>query len=767
MESNTYLKKKLNLDDLDEHKKQTMSKEKVIELIQFNMKDDDSSRKSSENNNCIGLSDFAGASTSRPVLGNSKSHDESIISSSDHRNKSNNDSSQRELEKSEFGLINKNIGEKEVLKLKGNGKRLKPIDKYLNIVDKIAVLEDLTNKKLEHQRAKTIKQKIEKIEFQELVEKNNQKIEECKSLLFYDVDHKNELMDYIKATGNLDTRNREFPTYIILPNSRFRRTWNLFVLMCAVISIIIIPIDVGWNISCINDDYGNYYDKFQLISGIFMLTDVGINFITATLDEKYRYIFDIKQIAITYLMTNFFFDIIAAMPYNFFIPNDNSTCFDPNSSNPKLICLFGLFRIVKASHMFHFMEELFSKYATIIRLLKLFLMILYFAHSTGNVLVGNSISFSKIIFRDCIAFNDINLIKTCRKKIVQNRFADIYTYSVFTGYYIISSNETLMQENWEKFIFVIIAVMSMGFTASIFGNVAILISNMSFGVSPVVQEKIDVMKEYMKYMKFENSFIDTIESYHVNIWSKQRTMLYSDAFFSDLNASLLKLILIDQWKNTFFSVGKWLSDTCNEYFLFIVPNLKPKIFMNKDVIITEGESTTELYFISDTGSVSIKISGQWVKNMGRGEMFGEIAIFLRSKRRTATVTSLNDSDYLVLSQDVFTRSLQDFPETCQKFKELGINRLMSSMKLYPLSIFAKLVPKNDLKDYLIRKSIYLEDYEEDEFYMKREHNDHLVNIDKYEKEFFQVKSHLTNSLENMKKFIDLVGEEDGEGEEES
>lgn len=611
-------------------------------------------------------------------------------------------------------------------------------------------LKAMEAQRAEFNKQKLIKVKLEQIELNELMESNLDKIKQCQEQLYYDSKEKNELITYVQATGNLDTRKRDFPSYIILPNSRFRRYWDIIILLCAMYSIIMIPIDVGWNISCVNSDIKSIFDTFDLIIGVLFLTDVGINFITAILDEKFRYIFNIKDICIRYISTLFLFDIISAMPYSFFIQFNDDDCFDPSKGNPKLILLLGLFRMIKQQKMFTVLEELFSRYATIIRLLKLFMMVLYFAHCTGNILVGNSTTYADIIFRECMTLNSIEEIKTCRGNIVRTRFGDVYTYSVYTGYFIITGNETHLKENWEKMYFVIILVVSMGLTASIFGNVAILISNMSFGVSPVVQEKIDVMKEYMAYMKYDKPFIDTIETYHVNIWSKQRTMLYSEDFFADLNSSLLKMILIDQWKPTFFVIGKWLSLFSNQFFLNMIPQLKPKIFMKKDIIITEGDSTQDLYFISSTGQVSVKISGQWVKNMKGGEMFGEIAIFLRSRRRTASVTSLNDSDYLVLAGYEYENSLRDFPDTCQKIKEIGINRLMSSIKLYPSFVFAKLVPKNDLKDYLIRKSIYLEDYEEDELFSKKKDNaEQMINLDKYEKDFHQVKSNLKKACDKM------------------
>ena len=615
-------------------------------------------------------------------------------------------------------------------------------------VEKTKADEELN---IEYKKQAKIKAKIEKMELDELKVSNGIFIQQCQEDLFSNTKAQKELIDYIQQTGNLDTRKRDFPPYILLPNSIFKRIWNTIVLIFSLYTIIIIPVDVGWNISCYSEKVERLSKTMGLLSAIIFLTNVGVNFITAILDEKYRYIINIKDIFIAYLKSYLLFDTLAAIPYNFFVEFDRDKCFDPENQNNRMLLLVGLVRIVGANQIFTRLEEIFQRQTTIIRLLKLFISILYFAHCTGNILVGNSSTFADIIYADCHHLNSIEDVKDCRRNIIKTRFMDIYSYSVYTGYFIITGNELTLTKNWEKYAFVGISVVSMGLTASIFGNVAILISNMSSGVSPVVQEKIDVMKEYMSYMKFEKSFSDTIETYHVNIFSKQRTMLYSDDFFGDLNGTLMKRILIDQWKPTFFIIGKWLSLLSNDFFINMVPILKPKIFMKKDVITSEGETLQDVYFISSTGQVSVKISGYWVKNMGFGEMFGEISVFLRSRRRTATVTSLNDSDYLVIIGKDYERLLRDYPETCLKIKETAINKLMSSIKLYPTNVFAKLVPKNELNDYLIRKSIYLEDYEEDEMFSKKNDNaDQLVNLDKYEKEFVQIKNQLNKTIELFK-----------------
>ncbi len=140
--------------------------------------------------------------------------------------------------------------------------------------------------------------------------------------------------------------------------------------------------------------------------------------------------------------------------------------------------------------------------------------------------------------------------------------------------------------------------------------------------------------------------------------------------------------------------------------------------MKNDIIITEGQSDSTFYLMSRNGMCSIKIGGELIKNMKYGEFFGEISIILRSKRRTASVINERDNDFLALDGPVFEKMLQDYPEDYNYLKNKAKERLMDNIKITPSKLWAKLVPKNELKDYLIRKCIYLEDEEEDKFFQE-------------------------------------------------
>ena len=68
-------------------------------------------------------------------------------------------------------------------------------------------------------------------------------------------------------------------------------------------------------------------------------------------------------------------------------------------------------------------------------------------------------------------------------------------------------------------------------------------------------------------------------------------------------------------------------------------------------VITEGESGDRYYLIT-SGRVTVTVAGEFVREMGPGLAFGEIAL-VRDLPRTATVTCAVSTDFLVVERDDF------------------------------------------------------------------------------------------------------------------
>ena len=90
-----------------------------------------------------------------------------------------------------------------------------------------------------------------------------------------------------------------------------------------------------------------------------------------------------------------------------------------------------------------------------------------------------------------------------------------------------------------------------------------------------------------------------------------------------------------------------------------------KKYKKKTVIINKGEQAEGLYIIL-SGKVEIYVSDDAGKEVvlnvqGPGEHFGELAL-LGGMERTASVETLEDSSFMIITKDVFTNFLHSNPK---------------------------------------------------------------------------------------------------------
>jgi CRP-like cAMP-binding protein len=92
-----------------------------------------------------------------------------------------------------------------------------------------------------------------------------------------------------------------------------------------------------------------------------------------------------------------------------------------------------------------------------------------------------------------------------------------------------------------------------------------------------------------------------------------------------------------------------------------------------DILTTQGERGRE-FFIVVEGAVAVSRSGRKVADLGPGDWFGEIAI-LTFKPRTATVTAVAPSRFLVISDRAFRAVVEDTPRIALKVLRSVAERL--------------------------------------------------------------------------------------------
>ena len=418
------------------------------------------------------------------------------------------------------------------------------------------------------------------------------------SIFFANPKDKLRKVNIIRKTGNFNAAKRETPSYIILPDQKSKQFWDIIICFWVLYSLAITPINIGWNMECFTANNGKMFSDLSTVSALFFFLDIFINCFTSYLDEKNVYIMDLELIIKNYLNSYLVVDVLSSIPFDKIFPFDESYCYKPVMAPSKIPHLLFFLRGLKLNKYFALIERFFSKFTLQIRFAKLFIFILYLAHFIGNLFSGNSPAMVGNVFIGCnTKYSESDpMRKICQHDLLHDNFINVYFYSLFIGMIMTLGTDVDIVAPWENIILFMTIIFSTIINATIYSNVTIMLTKFSSGISPVLQEKIDSINQYMLFMKFDPEFRQQIEEYHINIWFKQRNMIYEDSFLGDMSESLQKGLLLQQWKYSFFAESKFFS-LVSKYFIYdMVIHLKPKIFMKSDVVYSEGETGTEVYF---------------------------------------------------------------------------------------------------------------------------------------------------------------------------
>lgn len=564
-------------------------------------------------------------------------------------------------------------------------------------------------------------------------------MDDVKNNLFHNYDEKIKKIAFINKSGNYSCKamekdnNNELPWYILMPNGQVRFVWDLVIFSLCIYVIVLCPVDISFNLECVFKDGGVILHYMYLIVCIFQFLDLILNCFTAPLNDRMEYVFDITIIIPMYLKGDFLLDLLTAIPWDKIEPFNSENCYQDGVASAKRFYFFYLFNLFKLGKGLSILDGVFAKHTVKFKVFKILLSILYFTHFAGTIFSGISPTTYKSLLAGVSNPKDVVNYYT-------ESFEKLYFFSWYVGIIFLNGNDMLTTRNWELYYLLIVNVTSMILAAMVYGYISEMVVEVGgSGLSPILQQKLDVMNEYMRFKEFEDSFFTVIEEYLNNLWLKQRNIIYEDTFFDDLSFSLHKILLIEQWRNNYFKASKMLKLVSIDFFTSMIPMLKPKIFMSKDVIVAEGDISSDVFFNSKFGFCSLQIGGNLVKFLGPWEYFGEIAIFLRMKRRTGTVTCLKDSDFLMIESKHFEKLLMDYPDDTAAIGKKAKEDLMGSMKLYPSSLFAKLVPRNAKKDYLTRKSLYLTEAEEERIFFATK-SDAKINLNRYKPSIDQIET---------------------------
>ena len=230
----------------------------------------------------------------------------------------------------------------------------------------------------------------------------------------------------------------------------------------------------------------------------------------------------------------------------------------------------------------------------------------------------------------------------------------------------------------EEFAFVIFDfLVGVLIFATIVGMVGGIITNMNVRRTEF-QEKLDNLKQYMRYRRVGKELQDRVIKWFDYLWTNNHS-LNEEKILQSLPDKLQTEIAIHVHFETLRQVQ--IFEECEAGLLEeLVLKLKPQVFSPGDYICRKGDIGKEMYIIKHGRLEVVGDDGHTVlATLTDGGYFGEISILNlggSGNRRTANVRSVGYSDLFCLSKSDLLETLTEYPETKARLEERGKKTLM-------------------------------------------------------------------------------------------
>ncbi len=465
---------------------------------------------------------------------------------------------------------------------------------------------------------------------------------------YYDKSLKIEMVNTIYKNGFHDDDVVKKPQYIILPQSPVKFYFDLLNYICALYSLWFLPIDMGFSKECLfNDEVNQVLFIIDIIVAIVFTSSILLKFFVAYYNKKGLLEFDFKKISIDYIRTEFVFDVVSAIPWG--LIGATFKCDQPTEFIHNIHYFFALSRFFKVTKLNKYIDKINSEYINIFRLFNLLLFFFYTCHFLGTFVTG--VTTLRSVYRERFEQKDVD-------------FLYLYSNCLYYGINLILGTELGAIRPNDRVLITVVEIISLAITANLFGYIAIIlekIDSSDIKNSINLRNKLDLLNEYLLYEKINENLRTEVNDFYKFMFIRQRILFEKD-LYKDLNEGLSNSLKFELWKTSYFVKDSLFSreEITSPFFSRCISTMNGRIYMKNDIITEEGENSFDLFMLCMNSCAEVYCEGLLMNVMKEGEYFGETAVFTSSKKRTATVMSKTNGDFLVIPGKCFYKAILDF-----------------------------------------------------------------------------------------------------------
>ncbi|KAJ0412265.1 hypothetical protein ATCC90586_006651 [Pythium insidiosum] len=478
------------------------------------------------------------------------------------------------------------------------------------------------------------------------------------ALLTHALNPRDDVIDIYHDTGEHVSR------FMVHPNSKFRRTWDVLTATCVLYVCIMVPLIIGFNYV----DWGKRY-VIDTIVDVYFVIDMVMTMRTGVYSNG-EVIMDSRIVLRRYLRSWFIIDVISNFPLALFV--DSSA-----RKSVKIVKLQKLPKLLRIGRLLKYLREYAKYYNLALSFVAMIVGLHFFACLWASM------------FSNCYAPDGRPLCDNSEmpKMYVQSfhtimlmflGIAESSTYSRIAN--MVDPQHEAAADMYAMSITVFIV--GTVFSSFFFGNVLALILSWD-QQSAQFRNRMDVINAEMKYYELPEDLQHRVRRNYDYLWINQRA--YSDMMLLNqpgISKTLRLNIALHLYKDLVKTVP-FFAGSDVRFLGKVCLALETAVYLPGDTIIYYDDIGKEM-FIVRKGLVEIIIPdvGDSDKRiyLRDGNFFGETALVV-DVRRTNTVRAVTICDLNVLSKHAFNEIVAEYPEFGERMKKTVIKRQLDNMNI--------------------------------------------------------------------------------------
>ncbi|OQS03391.1 Voltage-gated Ion Channel (VIC) Superfamily [Thraustotheca clavata] len=457
--------------------------------------------------------------------------------------------------------------------------------------------------------------------------------------------------------------------YMIHPNSRFRRVWDVCIATFVVVVCAITPMELGFQTM----DW-HWLSPLETFFDVFFITDMILTFRTG-IPVSGEIIMNQRLVMKHYAETWLIVDCASNFPFYLFYSH-------ANQSSIKFLKLQKIPKMLRFARLLKYMRQ-YAKYFNFVLIVVAILISLH-------VLTCFWVS----LFDECVqnVFDASTNITYCDSGQMQPMYLEalmnvavqyfaLSEYSTYAGISNLASPSTKASPSIYGLAIGIMAVGVLSISIFLANIISIFISwdqqNAMF------RNRMDIISAEMKHYDIPLELQRRVKRNYDYLWINQRaysemTLLSQRGISKTLRTTIALFLYKDLLETVPFFAGedaKLLGRIC------LV--LETAVYLPGDLIIQLNDLGKEM-FIVRRGVVEILIETRNSTDprilLKDGAFFGETALVVEV-RRTTSVKSVTITDLNVLNKQAFDEIIAEFPDFFAKMKRIVIQRQMDNMNI--------------------------------------------------------------------------------------